>query len=519
VEDLMAYAELLCEAALINGEGLAFAAEGGKRSWAEVRELTARVASGLSIEFSLKQGARVAVLMGVGQDQALLSFALSWLGVTIVPVNTRLSVADIKAVVKHADVALLFWDTANEACALELIESKAVSPGAAVDAELLADLARGAGRARADWSDTDIAALVFTGGTTGAPKGVMLPHAMARAMARTFAAEMGYDPGTVYLSALPLFHVAGLGQLLGVTLGGGCHVFGSVGGPTAIYDALRDAGVNTIVAVPTMLAMLLEPAVRDDRLLAQIRAVGYGGAAIPLPLLERLVQAMPNAGFRQFYGQTETGGLGTALRPEFHVVAGPAAGRLSTCGQLCTGYEVATCDADGVPTATGVPGEIVMRSAFLTPGYWRDSRRTEELYRGEWLRTGDVGVIDAAGFLSVVDRLKDMIITGGENVYCTEVENVIARHPDVVACAVVGLPDERWGEAVHAVVVKREGSSVNEAQLMRFCAETLAHFKRPKSIEISTDPLPLSGVGKVMKTILRDRYMARRQANPAHLEN
>jgi len=152
-----------------------------------------------------------------------------------------------------------------------------------------------------------------------------------------------------------------------------------------------------------------------------------------------------------------------------------------------------------------------MRGASLTPGYWRDPQRTAELYRGEWLRTGDVGLIDGDGFLSVVDRLKDMIITGGENVYCTEVENVIARHPDVVACAVVGVPDERWGEAVHAVVVKRDGSTVDEAELKDLCAKKLSSFKRPKTIEISTDPLPLSGVGKVMKTMLRDLALARRQ--------
>ena len=507
----MAYAELLSEAALINGNGRAFAGEGGTRSWAEVCDLTARIAAGLATEFSLQRGVRVALLMGISQDQALLSLALSWLGVTIVPVNTRLSTADISVVLRHADVELLFWDGANETCALEVIQGEGVANGAAADTDLLNHLASGVGRARADWGDGDIAALVFTGGTTGMPKGVILPQSMTRAMARTFAAEIGYDRDTVYLSALPLFHVAGLGQLLGVTAGGGCHVFRPAGNPAAIYDALRSEGVNTIVAVPTMLAMLLDPAIRDDDLLKQIRAVGYGGAAIPLPLLERLLQAMPNAGFRQFFGQTETGGLGTALRPEFHVVDGPNAGHLSKCGQLCAGYEVATHDAEGVPTPTGVPGEIVMRGASLTPGYWRDPQRTAELYRGDWLRTGDVGLIDGDGFLRVVDRLKDMIITGGENVYCTEVENVIARHPDVVACAVVGVPNERWGESVHAVVVKRDGSTLHEAELKDFCAEKLSSFKRPKTIEISTDPLPLSGVGKVMKTILRDRALARRQ--------
>jgi acyl-CoA synthetase (AMP-forming)/AMP-acid ligase II len=514
----MAYAELLCEAALLNGAGRAFGKNGEERSWADVRDMTARIATGLATHFALERGARVAILMGVSPDHVLLTFALSWLGVTVVPINTRLGTEDMRAVVARGDVELLFRDEANACRAADLVKATGLAQSVEVDAALLAKLAEETGCVRAQWSDDEVAALVFTGGTTGPPKGVVLTQAVMRAMARLFGAEMGYGPDTVYLSSMPIYHVGGLGQLLGVTASGGCHIFDPESGPPAIYRQLREEGVNTIVAVPTTLAMLLDSPLREDGLLAQITTVGYGASGISQPLLERLLVALPNAGFRQFYGQTETAGYATALRPEYHVLNGANAGHLASCGHVCSGMEVQTHDTSGNPTPIGVAGEVVVRSDSLPPGYWRDPERTAELYRDGWLHTGDVGVFDADGFLTIVDRLKDMIITGGENVFCTEVENVIARHPEVEACAVVGVPDQRWGEAVHAVVVVRAGSIVREADLKAFFAERLASFKRPKSIEITTDPLPLSGVGKVMKTILRDRWLAKQSAIMAPTE-
>src|SRR3546814_335650 len=413
MEDRMAYAELLCEAALLKGAGRGFGGAGGQRSWTDVRDTTARVAKGLADRFALERGSRVAVLMGPSQDQVLLTFALSWLGVTVVPINTRLGREDMRAVVALADVELLFWDAAHECHASDLKDAGAAR-SAEVKAAVLTDLAQGGGCDRADWSDTDIAALVFTGGTTGLPKGVMLTQAVMRAMARSYEAEMGYGPGAVYLHSMPLFHVAGLGQLLGVTASGGCHIFDPAGGPAAIYDALRDEGVNTIIAVPTTLAMLLDSPLRDDELLARIEAVGYGATAISQSLLERLLQALPNAGFRQFYGQTETGASVAVLRPDYHVLSGPSSGHLTSCGQPCADLEIETHDAAGNPTPLGTPGEVVVRGGFLSPGYWRNPERTAELYKHGWLHTGDVGILDAQGFLTIVDRLKDIIITRSE---------------------------------------------------------------------------------------------------------
>lgn len=506
----MAYAELLNEAARLNGAGVAFGGGVTQRTWSDVRAETARIAGSLAQRLGLKPGDRVAVLMGLSQDQARLTFALSWLGLTVVPLNTRLSLEDMAAVVFQADVEALFWDPPHAERAEELAQGTAVATTLCVDVTELGDLAEGDPLPAAVWEDAQVAALIFTGGTTGKPKGVMLTQAAMRFQANIYASEMNYGRDTVYLHAMPIFHVGGLGQLLGLTLRGGCHLFHPEGGPAAIYAALRDEGLNTICGVPTALAMLLDSPLRDDALLARIQAVGYGASSISEALLERLLVSLPNAGFRQFYGQTESAGTVTALRPPFHVISGPNAGHLTSCGQVCDGFVIETHDAQGRATSPGVPGEIVVRGEHLPPGYWRDAERTAELYRGGWMHTGDVGVFDEEGFLTIVDRLKDMIVTGGENVFCTEVENAITRHPAVAECAVVGLPHDLWGEAVHAVIVLRPGRQASEAELTAYCGRTLTNYKRPKTIEIINEPLPLSGVGKVMKNVLRERCLANR---------
>ncbi len=512
----MAYAELLDVATQHNGSGAAFGAGASRMSWSEVRAATGRIAGGLARRYGLKPGDRAAVLMSLSQEQAQLTFALSWLGLTVVPLNVRLGREDLGAVVIQADVQALFWDQSLADAAHDLARDVGLDLSVRVDASLLDACKDGDPAPRAPWQDDDVAALIFTGGTTGTPKGVMLTQAAMRFQANIYANEMNYDAETVYLHAMPIFHVAGLGQLLGLTLRGGCHLFHPEGGPAATYAALRDEGLNTICGAPTALAMLIDSPLRDDALLARIQAVGYGASSISETLLERLLRALPNAGFRQFYGQTESAGTFTTLRPPYHVISGPNAGRLTSCGQACEGFAIETHDLSGQATPIGVPGEIVVRGRHLPPGYWRDPERTAELHRGGWMHTGDVGVLDGDGFLTIVDRLKDMIVTGGENVFCSEVENAIARHPAVAECAVVGLPHDLWGEAVHAVVVLKPGGQASAAELIAHCGGVLSNYKRPKTIEIANEPMPLSGVGKVMKNILRERCLANRLQVAAH---
>ncbi|HVL34954.1 MAG TPA: AMP-binding protein, partial [Burkholderiales bacterium] len=208
--------------------------------------------------------------------------------------------------------------------------------------------------------------------------------------------------------------------------------------------------------------------------------------------------AFPCARIQQFYGQTEVAGACLVLPAEAHVPGGP----LHTAGHALPGFEVRVQD-----------GEIVVAGEALMEGYWRDPARTAEVVRDGWLHTGDVGVMEANGYIAVVDRLKDMIVTGGENVYSLEVEGAIAAHPAVAACAVVGLPDERWGEAVHAIVVLKKDQAVSAQELLAFCRGRIAGYKCPKSITFRAAPLPLSGVGKVQKNLLRDELAAARKTS------
>jgi acyl-CoA synthetase (AMP-forming)/AMP-acid ligase II len=258
-----------------------------------------------------------------------------------------------------------------------------------------------------------------------------------------------------------------------------------------------------------MLATLLDAVEAEPRdmaaALAAVRTVAYGGAPIPAPLLHRLLARLPNAKFRQFYGMTENCGACTSLPPEFHV-PGVDAARLRSVGQAMPFAEIRIVAPDGTERPRGEAGEVAIRGLQTMRGYWNDSDATSHALRAGWLHSGDVGVMDADGFVTIVERLKDMIISGGENIYSAEVEHVIAAHPSVVSCAVIGLSDQRWGERVHAVVVRR--SDVESGELRRDlearCRDLIAGYKCPKSWDIRVEPLPLSSLGKVNKAKLRE---------------
>ena len=348
--------------------------------------------------------------------------------------------------------------------------------------------------------------MLFTGGTTGLPKGVRIQVKGLMTHGRSVAACLSYNKDSVVLHAQPIFHIAGCNQLYGIALAAGTLVFRADIGPKATYEEIALRGVNSIGVVPTTLAMLLGAPERDDALLEQIRSVVYGSAAITPTLLAQALAAMPNAGFCQFYGQTEAGPV-TALLPEDHVLDGPRAGKLGTAGKPRPHIRLRIADAEGNAAPGGEAGEVMLAGEGLCDGYWRAPEKTAELFRDGWLRTGDVGILDTDGYLKIVDRYKDMIITGGENVFSAEVENVLASHRAVETCAILGIPDPFWGEAVHGVVILRKGELVSDAELINYCRDRIAHYKCPKTIEIRQDPLPLSGVGKVLKHILRGQFI------------
>jgi long-chain acyl-CoA synthetase len=242
--------------------------------------------------------------------------------------------------------------------------------------------------------------------------------------------------------------------------------------------------------------------------LSSLRRITYGASPMPVELLKRAMKVFPGAEFFQGYGQSEASPLLTALMPEDHITEGAEriTRRLASCGRPVIGVEVEVVDENDRPVKPGEVGEIVARGPNVMMGYWKRPEETATTLRGGWLRTGDMATIDEDGYIYLVDRKKDMIISGGENVYSTEVENVIYQHPAAHEAAVIGVPDEKWGEAVKAIVTLKEGASLTESELIEFCASKLADYKVPKSVEIREGELPKSATGKILKKELREPY-------------
>ena len=351
----------------------------------------------------------------------------------------------------------------------------------------------------------DLAAILYTGGTTGFPKGVMLSHDNFWISSIARMAEMGGQPGCVSLIATPLFHVGGAGRLVGQAISGNTMVILPAFTPEAVLQAVERHGVADLMLVPTMLQMLLDHPRFAPRMLASVRRISYGASPIALPLLERTLDLFPAVEFASAYGMTETAAAVCGNPPANHGPQARASGLVRSVGRAGFACEMRVVDADGRELPRGTVGEIILRGGCVMLGYWNKPAETAAALRDGWLHTGDGGYMDEQGHLYIVDRLKDMIVTGGENVYSAEVENTLARHPAIAACAVIGIPSAQWGEAVHAVVVLKSGLRASEEELRAHCRGTLAGYKCPKTVEFR-DAMPLSAAGKVVKTQLREPY-------------
>ncbi|MGH6782888.1 MAG: AMP-binding protein, partial [Sphingomonadaceae bacterium] len=358
-------------------------------------------------------------------------------------------------------------------------------------------------------SGNDPASLFYTGGTTGRAKGVVMTHANHIVNGLALWAGLGVDTGRArYLHVAPMFHVADALFVHALTLVGGCHVVVPRFEPVETMRAIERHRITDTILVPTMIQALLDAPVRADFDLTSLERMYYGAMPMPEATARRLIDALPHCGPVQLYGQTEAGPVITMLKPVDHDIGGVTR-RIRSAGQPLPGVEIAICGKDGAFLAEGEIGEIVARSGGVMPGYWEDAEQSAAALKDGWLQTGDGGYIDADGFLYIADRVKDMIVSGGENVYSIEVERAITLHPAVSQCAVIGLPDARWGERVHAIVVPRAGAVVDDAALVAHCREHIAGYKCPRSIEWRSTPLPLSGAGKILKRELREEALRR----------
>jgi acyl-CoA synthetase (AMP-forming)/AMP-acid ligase II len=297
-----------------------------------------------------------------------------------------------------------------------------------------------------------------------------------------------------------MFHAASMGGMLAVPAEAGLSVFLALFDPAKTMELIQQHKVTTTVMVPTMIGMMMNhPEFRAERL-SSLTTLTYGASPMPGALLDALLTSFPNIDIFQGYGMTESSAVLTALGPDEHRAGGP---RLRSAGRPVHGVVLSIQDPEGNILPTGETGEVCARAGNFMREYWKKPEATAEAFRDGWYHSGDAGYLDEDGYLFLVDRVKDMIVTGAENVYSVEVENAIASHPSVAQVAVIGVPSEKWGEAVHAIVVVQEGADVSEDEIIDHCREWIAGYKIPKSVEFRAEPLPLSGAMKVLKRELR----------------
>ena len=363
--------------------------------------------------------------------------------------------------------------------------------------------------APAEPDEDDVALLLYTGGTTGRPKGVLCDQRALVLNQYHFAMAFHDLRDAVYLIQTPMFHVGSMGGIVGVPQAGGTLVTVPFFEPSSVLDAFERHGVTVTGMIPTMITLTLDhPTFRPSRM-ATLRALAYGGSPMPAPLMQRLFQLFPAVELYQAYGMTEATALLTFLGPADHRRGGTV---LGSVGRPVPGVVLSIRDQHGAECEPGRTGEIWARAGTIMRGYRNLPDATAAALAGDWYHTGDAGYVDDQGYLYVVDRVTDMIITGGENVYSAEVEAALASHPAVAQVAVIGVPHPVWGEAVHAVVVLQPDATASAEELRAHARGTLAGYKVPKSVDVRTDPLPLSPAMKPLKGELR-----RQHAQQAHV--
>lgn len=463
----------------------------------------------------IRKGDRVAVLMANSPAYLDLYFSIPLLGALIVPMNFRWHLNEMAFTLIDSGAKYLFIDQYFAALAPKLRE---LAPGLQ---QILYYAPGECPPGLVDFNsapqvpslvfdephEDDLVGLFYTSGTTGGPKGAMLSHRNLYSNAvHALLPPAFLQADARFLHAAPMFHLADVGAILALTLVGATHCFLALFDPEALLRTIENYRVSNVVLVPTMINMTLHHPAFGRYDISTLRRVSYGASPMPLPLLIAAME-MLKCEFAQGYGMTEVSPLLTTLLPEEHILedTGRPFAPVKSAGKPILGVEVRVVDHDDRDLPTGQVGEIIARGPNVMRGYWKRPEISAEALRGGWMHTGDMGSFDEAGFLYILDRKKDMIKPGGENVYSPEVESVLAAHPAVLEAAVIAIPDPKWGEAVRAVVALRPGASLTEGELIEWCRAQLTHFKCPTSV-IFAESLPKGGTGKIQKTLLRQLY-------------
>jgi acyl-CoA synthetase (AMP-forming)/AMP-acid ligase II len=498
-------ADVIRERAAERGDAVAIACGDRELTFAALDERSNRLARALR-RLGVGNGDRVAYLDRTAPEVIELLFAVSKIGAVIVPMNWRLAAPELARVLADSRAPLLIAGDAFADVSRELAErhgsTKLVRVGEDYE-ELLSSQPAVDPAARGD--SGEVVVQMYTSGTTGVPKGVLTTHRNLAAAAET-SPRWEFDGASVSLTPLPMFHIGGIGWAFVGLWNGATTILVREFDPLAILDTLERRRVTNAVFVPTMLQMLCAVDGAEGRDFSALRSIAYGASPITTPVLKAALGTFRCSLFG-IYGLTETTGAITQLDPTDHDPGGPREHLLRSAGRPYPWAALRIVDpANGSALGPHEVGEVWLRAPNVTPGYFnRPAETAAALTSDGWLRTGDGGYVDEDGYLFLSDRIKDMIVSGGENIYPVEVEEALAQHPDVLDVAVIGVPDERWGETVKAVIVVRDGAAPAPEDLIAFARERLAGYKLPRSFEL-VDTLPRTATGKVLKRELRTQY-------------
>jgi long-chain acyl-CoA synthetase len=484
----------------VGAERIAILHEDNRTSYRELWTRCCKLA-GMVAEKGAVPGDRIAILAANSPQYLEMYVGLPAAGFVIVPLNTRHAIPELRYALEDAGAKLLITDRDPETLR-DLVDAVITVPD---EYEALlrhaSEMELGVGV-----TEDTLAGLFYTGGTTGASKGVMLSHRnlIANTMHNMTIAQPSQEH--VWLVMAPLFHAAGTNSVLTGIWSASCQIPLRVFDPATALDLIERHSVTHTLGVPAMIAAITELQLKEPREITSLQLILHGGSPIATEVVRRAHGAFPSAEFGHVYGATETSPLVTGLRNEQLWLDEP---RGRSCGQALIGVRLKIVDSKGAELPTGEVGEVATSGPHVMLGYWNKPEQTAAVLQDGWYHTGDLGRLDADGYLYLVDRAKDMIVTGGENVYCSEVEEVLYKHPAVLEAAVIGVPDAKWGEAVHAVVVLREPVAADV--LIEFCRQNIAGYKLPKAITFSETELPKSGPGKILKRELRKPFWEGKQ--------
>jgi long-chain acyl-CoA synthetase len=488
-------------------------------TYGEANERIHRLASGL-LSLDLSPGDHIAILANNSHRYWETYFVADIAGMPLAPLNTRLTAQELEFILNDGEVKAIlvgpeFFELYNQfkdktpRIQHAILLGDNPTDGLLGYEELIADNEPLTKSVR-EWDENDMLYLCYTGGTTGLPKGVMLTQRNIVANAINAVMTIGFTESDIWMHAAPIFHLADAWACYSVTMMGGAHVFVDQFTPQGTLEAIQDCKVTKTVLVPTMINFMVNfPGVKDYDT-SSLDHVVFGASPMPVDRLQAAVEIFGPVLF-QAYGMTETSPLLTAMLPGSVRYDGSPndTARLASCGREIARVNVRVVDQKtGEDVRPGQVGEIIAKGENVMAGYWNREEETASALKNGYMHTNDLATVDADGFIYIVDRSKDMIVSGGENVYSVEVENALYEHADILEAAVIGVPDERWGEAVHAIIVPKHGADLVEEDVIAHCRTLIAGYKVPKKVVFQSDPLPKSGPGKILKAELRRPYWA-----------